>query len=292
MSELLVGKILTVRPALAVKIGLNEAILLQQLDYWLNHAEKEHDGRMWIYKSYEKWQEQDFPFWSVSTVKRIVKRLREINLIDTESLSDNFNNRVNYYTINRKELEKLNTPLGQIDTMGLGQSDTAPSYQVDTTPLGQSDTFSKEINKEINQESKHSHEIDGDVLAARDSNAESILNWQPPTRESIQSQLFLAGTPFEMTDAQYNFHVENFKAYFEQQAADGKPLKLERIRATKLRSWIQSEAKRNPVEKTQTAARPHSNRSDAFSQTNEPRLTRQQQLEKNKQAMIEAGLQA
>lgn len=292
MSELLVGKILTVRPALAVKIGLNEAILLQQLDYWLNHAEKEHDGRMWIYKSYEKWQEQDFPFWSVSTVKRIVKRLREINLIDTESLSDNFNNRVNYYTINRKELEKLSTPLGQIDTMGLGQSDTAPSYQVDTTPLGQSDTFSKEINKEINQESKHSHEIDGDVLAARDSNAESILNWQPPSKETMNSLLFMAGKKLDMTDSQYQSHVSDFKAYYEEQAANGKPIKRENLRQSKLKNWLASIADRQPKQATDTVARPHSNRSDAFSQTNEPRLTRQQQLEKNKQAMIEAGLQA
>ena len=292
MSELLVGKILTVRPALAVKIGLNEAILLQQLDYWLNHAEKEHDGRMWIYKSYEKWQEQDFPFWSVSTVKRIVKRLREINLIDTESLSDNFNNRVNYYTINRKELEKLSTPLGQIDTMGLGQSDTAPSYQVDTTPLGQSDTFSKEINKEINQESKHSHEIDGDVLAARDSNAESILNWQPPSKETMNSLLFMAGKKLDMTDSQYLSHVSDFKAYYEEQAANGKPIKRENLRQSKLKNWLASIADRQPKQAADTVARPHSNRSDAFSQTNEPRLTREQQIEKNRQAMIEAGLPA
>lgn len=290
MSNLLVGKILAVRPALAVKIGLNEAIVLQQLAYWLNHAEKEHEGRMWIYKSYEKWQEQDFPFWSVSTVKRIVKRLRELNLIDTESLSDNFNNRVNYYTINRNELEKLGSPLGQSDTMGLGQSDTTPSYQDDTTPSGQSDTFSKESNKEINQESKHTQKIEGDVLAVRDQNAESIMNWQQPSKETMQSLLMMAGKKLDMTDNEYLSHVLDFKAHYEQAAAEGKPIKRENLRQSKLKLWLINIADRQPKQNAETVARPHSNRSDSFNQSSGPKLTREQQIEKNKQAMQQAGL--
>ena len=314
MSDLLVGKLLTVRPALAVKIGLNEAILLQQLDYWLNHADKEYEGRMWIYKSYEKWQEQDFPFWSVSTVKRIVKRLRDINLIDVESLSDNFNNRVNYYTINRNELKKLSlpscqidtmglgqidtaplyqsdtTPSCQIDTMGLGQIDTAPLYQSDTTPSCQIDTISKEINKEINKESKHTQKIEGDVLAIRDQNAESIVNWQQPSKETMQAHLMMAGKKLDMTDNQYLSHVSDFKAYYEEQAANGKPVKRENLRQAKLKLWLINISDRQPRQTHDTANRPHNNRSDSFSQTSEPRLTREQQIEKNKLAMQQAGV--
>lgn len=281
MSDLLVGKLLTIRPALAVKIGLNEAILLQQLDYWLNHADKEHEGRMWIYKSYERWQEQDFPFWSVSTVKRIVKKLREINLIDVESLSDNFNNRVNYYTINREELNKLGSPSGQIDTMASGQSDTVPSYQNDTTPSGQSDTFSNESNKEINEESKHAQKIEGDVLAVRDSNAESISNWKSPSKETMQAQLMMAGKKLDMTDSQYQSHVSDFKAYYEEAAANGKPIKRENLRQSKLKNWLASIADRQPKQASEVGARPHDSRSDSFSNNSQPRLTRQQQIEQN-----------
>ena len=55
---------------LAQTIGLNEAIVLQQVNYWLHgkHA-KRIEGRLWTYNSMKKWNEQ-FPFWGLNTVKR------------------------------------------------------------------------------------------------------------------------------------------------------------------------------------------------------------------------------
>ena len=46
---------LLVLPSLAIAIGLNEAIFLQQLHYWLQQAGKERDGRRWIYNTYDEW---------------------------------------------------------------------------------------------------------------------------------------------------------------------------------------------------------------------------------------------
>ena len=46
---------LVVNPDLAVGIGLNEAIVVQQLNYWLNSkSAKTIDGKKWIYNTYEK----------------------------------------------------------------------------------------------------------------------------------------------------------------------------------------------------------------------------------------------
>ncbi|MDN6162330.1 MAG: DNA replication protein DnaD, partial [Atopostipes sp.] len=74
---------LLVLPNLAKEIGLNEAIFIQQLHYWLNgKSAKVKDGKKWVYNTYEDWQEQ-FPFWSVPTIKRIVSKLREKKLIAT-----------------------------------------------------------------------------------------------------------------------------------------------------------------------------------------------------------------
>ena len=99
----------------------------------------------------------------------------------------------------------------------------------------------------------------------------------------------------QMTDGQYQLYVDDFKAHFEERAKDGHPLKSDGKCQARLRDWLQREREghnKNMNAGGETANRPHSNRSDAFSQTSEPRLTREQQLEKNKQAMIEAGLQA
>lgn len=300
MSKLLINEYpLQALPSLAVAIGLNEAIMLQQVHYWLNHAKKEHDGQMWFYKSYEDWQKQDFPFWSITTIRRVAKSLKDKNLLLSEQLADNSFDRRNYYSINRIELAKIEaiitskpykSDMSNMDTSQCPKDDLQVS-NMDTSDMSNMDTSLRE-QKDLNKESEHTQKIEGDVLAVRDNNAESISNWQPPSKETMQAQLMMAGKKLDMTDNQYLSHVGDFKAYYEEQAANGKPIKRENLRQSKLKNWLASIADRQPKQAADTVARPHSNRSDAFSQTNEPRLTRQQQLEKNRQAMIEAGLQA
>lgn len=77
MSKLLFDEYpLIILPRLAVLVGLNEAIVLQQLNYWLQKSNHVHDGKRWIYNTYEQWQEQ-FLFWSIPTIKRAFTVLRK-----------------------------------------------------------------------------------------------------------------------------------------------------------------------------------------------------------------------
>lgn len=113
--------------SLAVALGLNEAILLQRINLWLNCKPHNADGRSWIYNSYKSWQEQ-LPFFSESTIKRALKNLADKGII----IKGNFNkfkmDRTIWYSIDYKKLDELidnlNLPLGQNDTMILGQNDT------------------------------------------------------------------------------------------------------------------------------------------------------------------------
>ena len=75
---------LQVLPSLALKVGLNGAIFLQQLHFRLLISTNERDGYKWIYKTYPEWQEE-FPFWSYDTVKRIVADLEKGGYIITTS---------------------------------------------------------------------------------------------------------------------------------------------------------------------------------------------------------------
>jgi hypothetical protein len=103
---------LVVQPNLAARIGLHEAIFIQQLQYWLEEttAGKEVDGRRWIYNTYEAWQEQ-FPFWSISTIRRIVKKLETLQLIESTSEFNQWKvDNTKWYTINYDtELEDVST---------------------------------------------------------------------------------------------------------------------------------------------------------------------------------------
>ncbi len=110
---------LQVLPSLATRVGLNEAIVLQQIHYWLRHYQKAESnlkpdkrfhykqGRWWVYNSYADWQESNFPFWSISTIKRAFKSLERQNLLIAEQLSEDKHDRTNWYAIDYDELNRL-----------------------------------------------------------------------------------------------------------------------------------------------------------------------------------------
>ncbi|PAQ15098.1 replication protein [Bacillaceae bacterium SAOS 7] len=97
---------LLVLPSLATKIGLNEALFLQQLNYWISNSNHIHDGKKWVYNTIAKWQEQ-FPFWSESTLKRIIKNLEKLNLLVTGNFNKSPIDKTKWYSIDFDVLEKL-----------------------------------------------------------------------------------------------------------------------------------------------------------------------------------------
>lgn len=298
MSNLLINEPpLQVLPSLAAAIGLNEALLLQQLHYWLRHAKVEHEGRMWIYKNLDKWKEQDFPFWSKNTIRRAIKSLSDQGLILIEKLAPNSFDRVNHYAINYELLSKIELKSTQTPIVAeqpkMGASNK-PEWAQEQPKMGASEQpkmgASLREQQETNKESGHTQKIEGDVLAVRDGNAESISNWQSPSKETMQAQLMMAGKKLDMTDNEYLSHVSDFKAHYEQAAADGKPIKRENLRQSKLKLWLINVADRQPKQPVETTARPHSNRSDAFDVAQGQALSREQQIEINKQRMQRMGL--
>jgi DnaD/phage-associated family protein len=121
---LLDEKPLIVLPALAIAIGLNESIFVQQLHYWIERSDKKHEGYTWIYNTVKEWQEQ-FPFWSEKTLRRIIDNLEKKGIV----ISSNFNkskiDKTKWYRVNYELLEKissgehsndyLESPSGQVD---------------------------------------------------------------------------------------------------------------------------------------------------------------------------------
>jgi hypothetical protein len=96
-------------PSLAAKLGLNEAIVLQQIQYWLSLRKRSgdkqyyHQNRWWVYGSVEHWTEQ-FPFWSVDTTKRALLRLRELGILLTANYNTMPADRTLWYSIDYNTL--------------------------------------------------------------------------------------------------------------------------------------------------------------------------------------------
>ena len=109
MGKLLIDdQPLQVLPSLAEAIGLNEALILQQIHWLLLRSKKEFKGKPWVFNTYEEWQEKHFRFFSISTIRRTINRLEELNLLIS---STEFNQmkvyKTKWYTINYEALDNL-----------------------------------------------------------------------------------------------------------------------------------------------------------------------------------------
>ncbi len=113
---------LQVIPTLARAIGLNEAIMLQQIHYWSRISEHERDERRWVPMSAPDLA-QKFSFWSEATIKRTVARLREIGLLFVTKKSHTSWERANWYAVNYQALNRLNLSIGSKSDGASDQSD-------------------------------------------------------------------------------------------------------------------------------------------------------------------------
>ncbi|AMX82488.1 DNA replication protein DnaD [Geobacillus subterraneus] len=94
---------LIILPQLAVAIGLNESIIVQQLHYWLEKSENIRDGYKWVYNTYADWQEQ-FPFWSESTIRRIITKLEKLGIIVSANFNRSKVDKTKWYRIDYNQL--------------------------------------------------------------------------------------------------------------------------------------------------------------------------------------------
>ena len=69
------GVTLRVNTGLAEEIGLNESVVLLQIEWWIRHSDNVRDDRKWTYQSLENMREKAFPFWSKRTLNRAIKNL-------------------------------------------------------------------------------------------------------------------------------------------------------------------------------------------------------------------------
>ena len=136
MSKLLINdKPILILPSLAKKIGLNEAVILQQIHFWLVSSHHEKEGRKWVYNTYKDWQLQ-MPFWSESTIKRTIKSLEDQGYL----LSANFNrfkmDKTKWYTINYEKLDGLEHEAQAFVEPYLGQNETPLVAECDEEEIG------------------------------------------------------------------------------------------------------------------------------------------------------------
>ena len=163
-----------VLPELAAKIGINEALFLQQL-HWLisNNDCHTYEGREWYTHSVDQWLEK-FPYWSEKTFRRTITSLDKQGLIFQEKLHWKVlkirGNTTKWYAVNYEQVEQVsieamkeikakkqaklkaekekNTSSDPVIS-GTGQNDQTGIGHFDQVTTGQNDQTFNKINKEI-----------------------------------------------------------------------------------------------------------------------------------------------
>ncbi len=106
MNLLIQESPLQVLPSLALQVGLNEAMVLQQLHFRSLISNNFRDWHKWVYKTYEEWKNDEFPFWSVDTIKRAIRRLEVKGyIIATASYNRMKMDKTKWYRIDYQKLQ-------------------------------------------------------------------------------------------------------------------------------------------------------------------------------------------
>lgn len=121
-------------PELAAEIGLNESIMLLQIDFWISISNHFEDGRWWTYQSVRDIRKV-FKFWGVATINRIITKLEEKQYIVTGNYNKRAGDNTRWIALNPDGLGKLKsikilfqngTPLNQNGTVPFQNGTTLP----------------------------------------------------------------------------------------------------------------------------------------------------------------------
>ena len=105
---------LIVSRELAMELGVDLSLVLQQFQYWIRINEESgknyFENRYWTSSTIEELQERDFPFWGKTKIKTLINELIKYGYLEKKQFHNNILNHTNYYTINYDkilELEKI-----------------------------------------------------------------------------------------------------------------------------------------------------------------------------------------
>lgn len=175
------SKTLIVNTDLALVLGdLNEAIVLNQLNYWIEINKKAEknlvDGKYWVYNSYSDWRINNFPYWSEKTIQRTFTRLESKGIV----ISANYNklaiDKTKWYTINTKKLQELVDKFNSNEDRMTNRQDNMTDRQDRMTcregqndrPLPEitTENINRDYNSEITNKDNTSINIDGEVYTS------------------------------------------------------------------------------------------------------------------------------
>ena len=182
---------------LAKLIGLNESIALQQIHYWIESNRKTgknfREGRYWTYNSVEKWHEDNFPFWSLDTIRRTFSSLSNKGLLFVSEFNRSRLDHTKWYSINYEFIETYaNSISAKCVNRFMQNAEMDLSILHNAIP-----ETNKEINTEIKQQqTDETVKTEKPVVVSEAENKSEVHKPKPKTAPDVSSLSFIV----ELTD--------------------------------------------------------------------------------------------
>lgn len=232
--------IFLIPPLLAAEIGASAATVLQQIHYWVQNPKcgSVIDGVRWIYNTYEQWQKQ-LKYLSISTIRRAIAKLRDMNLILIEQHDKSEWNHRNYYTVNYESLKALQLSIcsertdGNVldEQMDISNLDTSSITKITPENTSKNTTALVAVKQKVAQEvvdksctsvlaeNKDTEQVEQNLV--EDESAAERL-------EIVENAGIKLNATLEKTVLQYTLEqVQNAIAYYCQVKAKGRIEKKE-----------------------------------------------------------------
>lgn len=100
------GRKIVADEKVVAKLGMTEAIIIQQVDEETTKSTNTHDGKKWVCKSLKDWHKK-ISWVALSTLKRAFSDLEEQELLITANFNKIKYDRTKWYRIDYDKLDKL-----------------------------------------------------------------------------------------------------------------------------------------------------------------------------------------
>lgn len=199
------NKTLIINTELAMVLGdLNESIVLNQLNYWLeiNQKANKHfiDGKYWVYNTYSDWRINNFPYWSEKTIQRTFTRLETKGIVISANYNKSGIDKTKWYTIDYDVLDKIVEEYSkERDRMTTRQDNVSIRQDKMSCPEGQNDRAIPEITTDNTNNRDYQTEITDQKASSNDE----VQSYKASNRCDITPYL-----PYEYSQAQFESFIQ------------------------------------------------------------------------------------
>ena len=180
MNLLIAENPMMVCPTLAVRIGLQEAIFLQQVHFLTLHSRNIRDGYRWVYNTYEDWL-KIFPFFeNEQKIGRYVRKLEDLGLLVTsKEYNRNKLDKRKWYRVNYASdllVPEAITPTVEDSNMNVEDSNmNVEDSNMNVEDSNMKEQYTKTYNKDLQANINPLRDCDGGSPAASPTEEFEIL---------------------------------------------------------------------------------------------------------------------